>query len=95
MTRRKRNWLTIRRHSLRHNSISPATRPWQSRSPSPCNKPKIRLISSSRIRAPWQLDQANVETAQLNLGYCHIESPIIGRAGVLLIDLGNLVGPVQ
>jgi multidrug efflux system membrane fusion protein len=39
------------------------------------------------------LDQANVETAQLNLQYCHIASPIDGRAGALLIDLGNLVGP--
>ncbi len=40
-----------------------------------------------------QLDQANVETAQLNLAYCHIAAPISGRAGTLLVDLGNLVGP--
>jgi multidrug efflux system membrane fusion protein len=40
-----------------------------------------------------QLDQANVETAQLNLAYCHITAPIAGRAGTLLVDLGNLVGP--
>jgi membrane fusion protein, multidrug efflux system len=40
-----------------------------------------------------QLDQANVETAQLNLQYCHVAAPISGRAGALLIDLGNLVGP--
>lgn len=40
-----------------------------------------------------QLDQANVETAQLNLAYCHITAPISGRAGVLQVDLGNLVGP--
>jgi membrane fusion protein, multidrug efflux system len=39
------------------------------------------------------LDQANVDTAQLNLQYCHIVSPIDGRAGALLVDLGNLVGP--
>jgi membrane fusion protein, multidrug efflux system len=39
------------------------------------------------------LDQANVETAQLNLQYCHVASPIDGRAGALLVDLGNLVGP--
>ncbi len=42
-----------------------------------------------------QLDQANVETAQLNLAYCHVLAPISGRAGVLLVDLGNLVGPDQ
>lgn len=40
-----------------------------------------------------QLDQANVETAQLNLQYCHITSPIDGRAGALQVDVGNLVGP--
>ncbi len=40
-----------------------------------------------------QLDQANVEAAQLNLQYAHITSPITGRAGALQVDLGNLVGP--
>jgi len=40
-----------------------------------------------------ELDQANVETAQLNLAYCHITAPISGRAGQLQVDLGNLVGP--
>ncbi len=40
-----------------------------------------------------ELDHANVETAQLNLDYCHIAAPIAGRAGALLVDLGNLVGP--
>jgi membrane fusion protein, multidrug efflux system len=40
-----------------------------------------------------QLDQANVEAAQLNLQYAHITSPITGRAGQLMVDLGNLVGP--
>jgi membrane fusion protein, multidrug efflux system len=41
------------------------------------------------------LDQANVDTAQINLGYCQIKSPIDGRAGILLIELGNIVGPVS
>jgi multidrug efflux system membrane fusion protein len=40
-----------------------------------------------------QLDQANIETARLNLDYCHITAPVAGRAGVLQVDLGNLVGP--
>lgn len=40
-----------------------------------------------------QLDQANVETAQLNLEFCHITSQVSGRAGILQVDLGNLVGP--
>ena len=41
------------------------------------------------------LDQANVETAQINLAYCHVLAPVAGRAGVLMVDLGNLVGPDQ
>ena len=40
-----------------------------------------------------QLDRANLETAQLNVEFCHIAAPISGRAGALLVDLGNLVGP--
>jgi membrane fusion protein, multidrug efflux system len=39
------------------------------------------------------VDHANVETATINLNYCHIKSSIDGRAGVLNVDLGNLVGP--
>jgi membrane fusion protein, multidrug efflux system len=42
-----------------------------------------------------QLDQANVETAQLNLEYSHVTAPISGRAGTLLVDLGNVVGPAN
>jgi membrane fusion protein, multidrug efflux system len=41
------------------------------------------------------LDQANVEMAQLNLDYCRIIAPIDGRAGMLQVDLGNLVGPAS
>jgi membrane fusion protein, multidrug efflux system len=37
-------------------------------------------------------DQANVDTAQLNLEFCHVTAPISGRAGTLLVDVGNLVG---
>jgi membrane fusion protein, multidrug efflux system len=40
-----------------------------------------------------QVDQANVEAAQLNLDYTRITAPVSGRAGTLLVDLGNLVGP--
>jgi multidrug efflux system membrane fusion protein len=35
--------------------------------------------------------QATVETARLNLEYCTIRSPINGRAGQRLVDLGNVV----
>jgi membrane fusion protein, multidrug efflux system len=35
--------------------------------------------------------EAMVETAKLNLDYCSIRSPIDGRAGQRLVDLGNVV----
>ncbi|MCI0448070.1 efflux RND transporter periplasmic adaptor subunit, partial [bacterium] len=35
--------------------------------------------------------QAEVETAQINLAYCSIHSPIDGRAGKRLVDVGNIV----
>jgi multidrug efflux system membrane fusion protein len=35
--------------------------------------------------------QAAIETAKLNLEYCFIHSPIEGRAGARLVDIGNVV----
>ena len=35
--------------------------------------------------------QAALETANLNLEYCYIHSPINGRAGARLVDVGNVV----
>jgi multidrug efflux system membrane fusion protein len=37
--------------------------------------------------------QAAVQTAALNVEYCSIRSPIIGRAGHRLLDVGNVVNP--
>src|ERR1700752_3773506 len=49
-------------------------------------------------RSIVEVDQAQVEsaqgaleTAQLNLEYCSIHSPIQGRAGARLVDVGNVV----
>jgi len=36
-------------------------------------------------------DQGAVANAQVNLNYCHITSPIDGRVGLRLVDLGNMV----
>jgi len=36
-------------------------------------------------------DRATVENAKLQLSYCHIASPITGRAGDILINEGNLI----
>jgi multidrug efflux system membrane fusion protein len=40
-------------------------------------------------------DQANVETARINLGYTSIVSPVDGRAGIHLVDIGNIVSAGQ
>jgi membrane fusion protein, multidrug efflux system len=41
--------------------------------------------------AAVQADKAAVETARVNLGYTDIRVPISGRAGAILVNLGNLV----
>ena len=36
-------------------------------------------------------DQGNLDNARVNLDYCEIKSPIDGRVGLRLVDLGNVV----
>jgi multidrug efflux system membrane fusion protein len=36
-------------------------------------------------------DQAQIDSAKLNLVYCHINAPITGRVGLRLVDPGNIV----
>ena len=43
------------------------------------------------LQAAIKADQAQIDTAQLNLGYADIRSPIDGRLGARLVDKGNLV----
>ena len=42
--------------------------------------------------ATVQADQANMQTARINLGYAHVTSPIAGRAGQQQVTEGALVG---
>lgn len=42
-------------------------------------------------KAQIQAAEAAVENAKLNLDYCYIRSPIDGRAGARLVDVGNVV----
>jgi len=42
-------------------------------------------------QAQVQAAEAAVENAKLNLEYCYIHSPIEGRAGARLVDVGNVV----
>jgi multidrug efflux system membrane fusion protein len=45
--------------------------------------------------AALQADQAQIDTAKLNLAYADIRSPIDGRTGARLVDAGNLVQASQ
>lgn len=40
-----------------------------------------------------KVDTAAVDSAKVQLGYCTIRSPIDGRAGQRLVDIGNVVNP--
>jgi multidrug efflux system membrane fusion protein len=41
--------------------------------------------------ATVQVDQANIDTAKLDLAYCHITAPVAGKVGLRLVDVGNYV----
>jgi multidrug efflux system membrane fusion protein len=44
-----------------------------------------------QLKAAIEGDQAQIETAELNLEYAHVRAPISGRLGARLVDIGNLV----
>jgi multidrug efflux system membrane fusion protein len=48
-------------------------------------------FTAEAAAATVKADEAAIETAQLNLEYCSIKSPINGRAGQRLVDPGNVV----
>ena len=45
----------------------------------------------AQLRATLRQDQAQIDSARLNLTYCRITSPISGRIGLRLVDAGNIV----
>src|SRR5271169_101814 len=45
----------------------------------------------AQLQAAIKGDQAQIDNAELNLGYADIQSPIDGRLGARLVDKGNLV----
>ena len=47
------------------------------------------------LKAAIAADKAQIDTAKLNLAYADIRSPIDGRTGQRLVDLGNLVQASQ
>jgi membrane fusion protein, multidrug efflux system len=50
-----------------------------------------QVSTVAQDEATVAFDQAAVESAQLNLGYCSITSPVAGRVGLRQVDIGNLL----
>jgi multidrug efflux system membrane fusion protein len=48
-----------------------------------------------QLQASIKADQAQIDTARLNLDYSLVKSPIDGRTGQRLVDIGNLVQAAQ
>ena len=49
------------------------------------------MATANADEATVQADKALIQTAQLNLGYTKIQSPITGKTGPILVQPGNLV----
>jgi len=45
----------------------------------------------AELEATVKSDEAAIVSAQVQLAYCHITSPITGRVGLRLVDAGNIV----
>ena len=45
----------------------------------------------AELEAAVKSDEAAMESAQVQLAYCHITAPISGRVGLRLVDAGNIV----
>ena len=43
------------------------------------------------LQASIKADEAQIETARLNLGYADIRAPFDGRLGIRMVDVGNMV----
>ena len=51
------------------------------------------LAADKSAGATLLLNQANLQTAKINLGYCDIASPVTGKVGKTNITKGNVVSP--
>ena len=47
--------------------------------------------SQGQYQGAIESDKAAIETAQLQLSWCYIQSPINGRIGLRLVDPGNII----
>jgi multidrug efflux system membrane fusion protein len=47
--------------------------------------------AADQFEGAVRADQAAIDSAKLNISYCHISSPISGRIGLRMVDIGNIV----
>ena len=52
-----------------------------------------QAFAVAQDKAAVGADQAQIDTAKLNIGYCRIVAPISGRVGLRLVDAGNYLQP--
>jgi len=50
-----------------------------------------QVATVGNLQGTVQLDQASIDSAKLNLTYCHIIAPTTGRVGLRQVDQGNYV----
>ncbi len=55
--------------------------------------PEVFLVAQDK--AAMASDQAQIDTAKLNIAYCRIVSPVSGRVGLRQVDPGNYVQPTD
>jgi multidrug efflux system membrane fusion protein len=49
------------------------------------------VANAEALKATVAVDEAAIETARLNLGYCTVRAPVSGRTGDLLLQKGNVI----
>ena len=49
------------------------------------------IVTPSVSEGTVKQDEAQIQQARLNVGYCHIKAPITGRVGIRNVDPGNMV----
>ena len=52
-----------------------------------------QIFLVAQDKAAMASDQAQIDTAKLNIAYCHIVSPVTGRVGLRIVDAGNYLQP--
>ncbi len=50
-----------------------------------------QVFTVAQDEATIKIDQSQIDTARLDITYCHIQSPVAGRVGLRQVDEGNYV----